>query len=68
MSYGWDVKAAIRRNAEQIAEILLRGANPADMPYFQEKSFELVINLKSAKELELEIPAGLVAGAVAVLE
>jgi len=68
MSYGWDIKAAIRRNAEQIAEILLRGANPADMPYFQEKSFELVINLKSAKELELEIPAGLVAGAVAVIE
>jgi len=49
MAYSWDIKAAIRGNAEQMAEILLRGANPADMPYFQEKSFELVINLKSAK-------------------
>ena len=38
------------------------------MPYFQEKSFELVINLKSAKELGLEVPAGLVAGAAAVIE
>ncbi|HWN77435.1 MAG TPA: ABC transporter substrate-binding protein [Bradyrhizobium sp.] len=68
MAYSWDIKAAIRRNAEQMAEILLRGANPADMPYFQEKSFELVINLKSAKELGLEVPAGLVAGAAAVIE
>lgn len=68
MAYSWDLKGAIRRNAEQIAEILLRGGNPADMPYFQETSFELVINLKSARDLGIEIPAGLVAGAAAVIE
>jgi putative tryptophan/tyrosine transport system substrate-binding protein len=67
MSYSWDVKSTIRRNVAQIAEIL-HGAKPADMPYFQETSFELVINLKSAKELGIEIPAGLVAGASAVIE
>ena len=67
MSYSWDLKAAARRNVAQIAEIL-HGAKPADMPYFQEISFELVINLTSAKELGLEIPAGLVAGAAAVIE
>ena len=67
MSYSWDIKSAIRRNAIQIAEIL-HGAKPADMPYFQETSFELVINLKTAKELGLEIPDGLVAGAAAVIE
>jgi len=68
MAYSWDVKAAIRRNAEQAAEILLRGGNPAEMPYFRETSFELVINLKSAKELGIEIPAELVAGATALIE
>ena len=67
MSYSWDIKSAIRRNAIQIAEIL-HGAKPADMPYFQETSFELVINLKTAKELGIEIPDGLVAGAAAVIE
>jgi putative tryptophan/tyrosine transport system substrate-binding protein len=68
MSYSYDIKAALRRNAQQIADILLRGANPAEMPYFQEKSFELTVNLKSAKELGIEVPATLVAGATTVIE
>jgi putative ABC transport system substrate-binding protein len=67
MSYSWDLKSAIRRNATQVAEIL-RGANPGDMPYFQETRFELVINLKTAKALGLEIPDGLVASANSVIE
>jgi putative ABC transport system substrate-binding protein len=65
MSYSYDVKAAIRRQAAQVAEIL-RGANPGEMPYFQEARFEFVINLKTAKELGLEIPAGLVAAATVI--
>jgi putative ABC transport system substrate-binding protein len=67
MSYSYDLKSALRRNAVQVVEILL-GANPSDMPCFQETRFELVINLKTAKALRLEIPAGLVAGANAVIE
>jgi putative tryptophan/tyrosine transport system substrate-binding protein len=67
MSYSWDIKSALRRNATQVAEIL-NGANPGDMPYVQEARFELVINLKTAKALGLEIPAGLVASANAVIE
>jgi putative ABC transport system substrate-binding protein len=47
---------------------VLRGANPGDIPYFQSDRFELVINLRTAKELGLEIPDGLVAGAAAVIE
>lgn len=67
MSYSYDLKGAIRRNAMQIVEIL-RGANPGEMPYIQEARFELVINLKTAKELNLEIPASLVARVDAVIE
>jgi putative tryptophan/tyrosine transport system substrate-binding protein len=67
MSYSYDLKAGLRRMAMQVVEIL-HGADPSDMPYFQEARFELVINLKTAKALGLEIPAGLVAGASAVIE
>jgi putative ABC transport system substrate-binding protein len=68
MAYSYDIKAALRRNAEQMADILLRGAKPAEMPYFRETTFELVINLKSANELGLHVPAELLAIAAAVIE
>jgi putative ABC transport system substrate-binding protein len=67
MSYAFDLKAGARRIAAQIVEIL-KGGNPAEMPLFQETRFELVIYLKAAKELDLELPAGLVASADAVIE
>jgi putative tryptophan/tyrosine transport system substrate-binding protein len=67
LSYAWDLKAGDRRVAAQIVEIL-NGGKPAEMPYFQETHWELVINLKAAKELDLEIPAGLVARADRVIE
>ena len=67
MSYSWDIKSAVRRNAMQVVEIL-NGANPGEMPYFQEARFELVINLKTAKALGLEIPDGLIASANALIE
>ena len=67
MSYSYDGEPAIRTNARQIVEIL-RGAKPADMPYVQEVRFQLVINLKTAKTLGLEIPASLLARADNVIE
>src|SRR6266436_4292334 len=67
MSYSWDIKSAVRRNAMQVVEIL-NGGNPGEMPYFQEARFELVINLKTAKALGLDIPDGLIASANAVIE
>jgi putative tryptophan/tyrosine transport system substrate-binding protein len=67
MSYTWDHKAADRRLAAQIVEIL-NGGKPEDMPYFQETHWELTINLKAAKELGLQIPAGLIASADTVIE
>jgi putative tryptophan/tyrosine transport system substrate-binding protein len=53
MSYAFDLKAADRRIAAQIVEIL-NGGNPAEMPYFLEKHWELAINLMAAKEPGLE--------------
>ena len=67
MCYTQDDKAGARRIAAQIVEIL-NGGNPAEMPFFQENRYELIINLKAAKELGLEIPAGLLARADEVIE
>jgi putative ABC transport system substrate-binding protein len=44
-----------------LAPEVLRGAQPADMPYVQENRFELVINLRTGKTLGLETSAGLIA-------
>jgi putative ABC transport system substrate-binding protein len=67
MSYGFDLKEGARRLAAQVVEIL-NGGNPAEMPFFQQTHFSLVINLKAAKELGLEIPAGLLVRADEVIE
>lgn len=67
MSYSSDLKDVALRQAAQIAEIL-RGAKPGDIPYSQAVRFDLVVNLKTAKLLGIELPAVLVAGAAAVIE
>jgi putative ABC transport system substrate-binding protein len=67
MAYAFDMKRGAFRVAAQIVEIL-NGGNPAEMPFFQETHWDLVINLKAAKELGLEIPPGLVARADGVIE
>jgi putative tryptophan/tyrosine transport system substrate-binding protein len=55
MSYSFDLSDMWRGAADQIDKIL-KGANPGDIPYYQPTHFELMINLKTAKALGLELP------------
>ena len=67
MAYGPDIVEGVRHVVNQMAQIL-RGANPGDIPFYQPTKFELVINLKTAKALGIEMPASLVARADEVIE
>jgi putative tryptophan/tyrosine transport system substrate-binding protein len=67
MSYGIDIKSSFRRLAEYVAKIL-NGATPSDLPVEQPTKFELIVNLKTAKAIGIELPTSLLLRADEVIE
>lgn len=67
MSYGPDYQEVFRTAAVLVSKIL-KGAKPADLPIEQPTTFELVLNLKTAKSIGREVPPNLLALANRVIE
>jgi putative tryptophan/tyrosine transport system substrate-binding protein len=68
MSYTPDGMAASRQIGSLYVAQILKGAKPADLPVQQPTKFELVINMKTAKELSLTVPETLLATADGIVE
>jgi putative tryptophan/tyrosine transport system substrate-binding protein len=67
MSYGADQAEPFRR-ATSMVEKILKGTKPANLPVEQPTKFELIINLKAAKQIGLTIPPNVLARADKVIK
>ena len=67
VSYGPNLREIIRRSTVYVDKII-KGANPGDLPVEQPTTFELVINLKTAKALHIKIPNSTLLQATKVIE
>ncbi len=66
-SYGHDFEDSFRKTAEYVHRIL-RGEKPADLPVQMPTKFKLVLNLRTAKAIGLDIPAAMLTRADEVIE
>ncbi len=67
MSYSANVRDEWRRTTRIVAKII-KGANPADLPVEQSTKFELVVNLKTAKQIGITIPPEVLLQAARVIK
>jgi ABC-type uncharacterized transport system substrate-binding protein len=67
ISYGFDAADQFRQGAVYVDKIL-RGAKPTDLPVQHPTKFEIVVNLKTAKSLGIEVPGSILARADEVIE
>ena len=67
ITYGPDFTEYYRLAAGYI-DLIFKGRKPEDLPIQQPTNFQLVINLRTAKALGLDVPAGLLARADEVIE